>query len=198
MGGHAILGSHAVPGFSSGEKRCVTTQMLDAKLHLDPAFYHSVFLQFLFLTIANELYCITSSDWLSLDHAVKNLALTQRGLAWERVIFTCGKTDKHTNRTHWLEWIKTELALLQYTVSETVTRQHDGWYRVTLKRSYFSAIRIWVLWCHTTRTHHMTSLQVRTTSLHHKTINTIIREIQNLLIVSKLSDTQYNCVHQIK
>ena len=81
MGGHAILGSHAVPGFSSGEKRCVTTQMLDAKLHLDPAFYHSVFLQFLFLTIANELYCITSSDWLSLDHAVKNLALTQRGLA---------------------------------------------------------------------------------------------------------------------
>jgi len=57
----------------------VTAQMMRVKLYLDPAFYHSVFLQFLFLTIANELYCVASSDWLPLDHAVKNLALTQRG-----------------------------------------------------------------------------------------------------------------------
>ena len=72
------------------KKRCVTTQVMSVKLYLDPAFYHSVFLKFLFLTIANELYCVTSSDWLSLDHAVKNLALTQRGFTWERVILTCG------------------------------------------------------------------------------------------------------------
>ena len=54
--------------------------MMGVKLYLDPTFYHSVFLQFLFLTIANEFYCVARSDWLPLDHAVKNLALTQRGL----------------------------------------------------------------------------------------------------------------------
>ena len=64
---------------SRTEKSCVTTQVMSVKLYLDPAFYYSVFPKFLFLTIANELYCVTSSDWLSLDHAVKNLALTQRG-----------------------------------------------------------------------------------------------------------------------
>lgn len=67
-------------GCFSEEKRCVTTRMIGVKLYLDPTFYHSVFLQFLFLTIANEFYRIASSNWLSLDHAVKNLALAQRRL----------------------------------------------------------------------------------------------------------------------
>ena len=58
-------------------------------IYLNPAFYHSVFLKFLFLSIANKLDCFTSSDYFSLDHAVKYLTLAEGRFTRKRVIFSC-------------------------------------------------------------------------------------------------------------
>lgn len=77
-----------------------TTKSFQLISYLDPAFYHSIFLKLLFLSITNEFDCLSSPYCLSFDHAVKYLALAQGGLTRKRVIITCKYANTKLNHKY--------------------------------------------------------------------------------------------------